>query len=78
MTRANAVEDWPEGFLSDAACALSAIEAIQEAAPALHEAPLSPAAQDRMRRVLDVRELTRANAAAVRIVRNKNVLERGI
>lgn len=62
-----ATQQWPEGFLSDAAQALTVIEEIHGAAPALVEAPLDPGAQARMLSALGAPRISAANAAASRI-----------
>ncbi len=69
MVQSAEASEWPEGFIADAAIALSVIDDIHAAAPALVDQPLDPDAQDWMRRVLEHGRIERANAAAGRIVR---------
>ena len=67
MVDFTATQQWPDGFIRDAAQALTAIEEIHGAAPALVEAPLDPGAQARMLSALGAPRISAANAAASRI-----------
>lgn len=69
MAQTSVAEDeFPEGFVSDAARALRAIEDIQQAAVGLYDAALDADAQERMRRTLEPTRLVQANQAALRVV----------
>lgn len=75
MTDFAATQQWPDGFISDAAQALTAIEEIHGAAPALVEAPLDPGAQARMLNALGAPRISAANAAASRIAHLRPLTE---
>jgi hypothetical protein len=67
---------WEE-FKADAAAALPAIDQMYETVPAFVEAPLDPQAQRRLREFLDSDDLSRATAAAHRIVTGPTPLVEG-
>jgi len=69
VAQASAADEFPEGFVSDAAHALRAIDDIQHAAAGLYESALDPSAQERMRRTLEPSRLAQAGQAASRVVR---------
>lgn len=61
-------EEFPEDFVRDAACVLRTIDEISAAIPDLHDRPLDPMAQERMRRALEPNRVGAASASASRLV----------
>jgi hypothetical protein len=68
-------DEFPAGFITDAAISIRTIETLTTDAAELAAAPLDPERQERMRRSLEVGTIERANAAAQRIVRLPRGLE---
>lgn len=61
-------EEFPEDFVRDAARALRAMDEITSAIPDLHDRPLDPMAQERMRRALEPARLGAATESASRVI----------
>lgn len=70
MTDDAADRQW-SNFIGDAATVLSVSEELHEAVPALIEEPFNPATQARVTELLRSDRMTRANAAARRLVVSK-------
>lgn len=75
MAFSAAPDEFPDGFIADAATSLRVIETLTTDAAQLAATPLDPAAQERMRRSLDRDSLGIANEAARRIARMPRAIE---